>query len=84
MHDIAWNRRAVKALQRIASKDSERIYHDVQRLRNWPDCKNIVKLKGEKNRYRLRIGKYRVLFAVDIVIRIILIEDVRKRDERTY
>lgn len=48
MHDIAWNRRAVKALQRIASKDSERIYHDVQRLRNWPDCKNIVKLKGEK------------------------------------
>lgn len=84
MHDIAWSRRAVKALQRIASKDSERIYYDAQCLRNWPDCKNVVKLIAEKNRYRLRAGRYRVLFTVDNRIRIILINDVRKRDERTY
>lgn len=29
-------------------------------------------------------GRYRVLFDVDEMIRIILVEDIKKRDERTY
>jgi mRNA interferase RelE/StbE len=84
MYDIAWNKRALKALKRISVMDAEKIYMAVQSLRNWPDCKNVVSLKNHKNSYRLRSGRYRVLFDVDEVIRIILIEDVRKRDERAY
>jgi len=34
--------------------------------------------------YRLRVGDYRVLFNWDGGIRIVSIEEVRKRDERTY
>ncbi|MFP3335783.1 type II toxin-antitoxin system RelE/ParE family toxin, partial [Pseudomonas sp. SIMBA_064] len=34
--------------------------------------------------YRLRVGNYRVLFNWDGVIRVVEIEEVRKRDERTY
>lgn len=84
MYDIAWNKRALKSLQRISPKDTEKIYLAVQSLRNWPNCKNIVSLKGHKSSYRLRTGRYRVLFDIDEMIRIILIEDVKKRDERTY
>lgn len=34
--------------------------------------------------YRLRVGNYRVLFEFDGTIKLILIEEVKKRDERTY
>lgn len=34
--------------------------------------------------YRLRVGDYRVLFNVHEQIEIISIEEVKKRDERTY
>jgi len=34
--------------------------------------------------YRLRAGRYRVLFDFDGAIRLVQIEEVRKRDEHTY
>ena len=34
--------------------------------------------------YRLRVGNYRVFFDFDVAIRIVSIEEVRKRDEQTY
>lgn len=34
--------------------------------------------------YRLRVGRYRVLFNCEEEIKIIRIEEVKKRDERTY
>ena len=41
-------------------------------------------LVNHRNEYRLRVGRYRVLFDVHTEITIISIEEVRKRDERTY
>jgi len=35
-------------------------------------------------RLRLRVGNYRVFFDFDGAVRIVSIEEVRKRDERTY
>ena len=34
--------------------------------------------------YHLRVGNYRVFFEFDGTVRIVTIEEVRKRDERTY
>ena len=34
--------------------------------------------------YRLRVGNYRVFFDFDGAVRIVSIEEVKKRDERTY
>jgi mRNA interferase RelE/StbE len=34
--------------------------------------------------YRLRMGDFRVLFNWDSEIKVVEIEEVRKRDERTY
>ena len=41
-------------------------------------------LKGHKAGYRLRVGRYRVLFDLDEGVRVITIQEVRKRDEQTY
>lgn len=34
--------------------------------------------------YRLRVGRYRIFFSNDDAISIITIEEVKKRDDRTY
>jgi mRNA-degrading endonuclease RelE of RelBE toxin-antitoxin system len=34
--------------------------------------------------YRLRVGNWRVLFDFDGAVRIVTIEEVKKRNERTY
>lgn len=84
MTRIEWTR---KALKQAAALDKARlpgIMRAVESLVGWPDCPNVKALKGREG-YRLRVGRYRVLFAVhEGSVRIILVEEVKKRDERTY
>ena len=82
MKAIRWHKRAIKQLRKIKNTKTEnRIYDAVDGLRLFPECKNVKKLAGRDD-YRLRVGAYRVIFTVDL--RIIDIEEVKKRDERTY
>ena len=45
---------------------------------------NVKKLTNHAYQYRLRVGQYRVFFDVDSDVKIVAIEEVKKRDERTY
>jgi mRNA interferase RelE/StbE len=47
-------------------------------------ARNVKALTNHEFGYRLRVGDYRVLFDIDGAVRIVSIEQVRKRDERTY
>jgi len=79
---MIWKSKAFKQLNKIKdqrSKDS--IYDAVNALVDFPNCKNIKKLKGRGD-YRLRVGKWRVIFTVSLEI--LYIEEVKKRDENTY
>ena len=78
------SRKAVKQMQKIAESDRQTIYVKAKELRNFPNIGNIKHLKNHKYEYRLRIGNYRILFNFDDVVKIISIEEVKKRDERTY
>jgi len=57
----------------------------VESLAKWPDAAN-VKALSDRDNYRLRVGRYRVLFTVTPggEVTVILIEEVKKRDEHTY
>lgn len=81
---VQWSRKAVKQMQKIAESDRQTIYVKSKELRNFPNIGNIKHLKNHKYEYRLRIGNYRVLFNFDNGVKIISIEEVKKRDERTY
>jgi mRNA interferase RelE/StbE len=83
MYSIEWTRQALKQLKRIQQQRQKQIVLAVRELQNWPDCQNIKSLKNRSG-YRLRVGRYRVLFDVEDDLRIIEIEEVKKRDERTY
>lgn len=81
---VQWSRKAVKQMQKIAESDRQTIYVKSKESRNFPNIGNIKHLKNHKYEYRLRIGNYRVLFNFDNGVKIISIEEVKKRDERTY
>ena len=82
---INWPKKARKQLAPIPRHDVERIIDAVESLAKWPDAANIKALSNRDD-YRLRIGRYRVLFTVTLgnEVTVILIEEVKKRDEHTY
>lgn len=84
MNTIQWSKKAVKQLVKLPAKDSRAIYARAGDLKDFPDCKNVKKLNNHEFPYRLRVGNYRVFFSFDGGIRVVSIEEVKKRDERTY
>lgn len=83
--EIKWTCKALKQLRRIDIKEQDTIVDGVEELQSWPACSHVKSLKG-RNDYRIRIGRYRVIFTVSTQKppTIIKIEEVKKRDERTY
>jgi len=68
----------------IQKKDRLFIADSVKQLVNWPDCQNVKALKQHQYQYRLRVGNFRLFFDVENEVKIIKIEEVKKRDESTY
>ncbi len=82
---VQWSRKAEKQLRAIDRAQVKAILGATRGLSSWPDCRNVKPLSGREG-YRLRVGRYRVLFTVgqgQIPV-IVQIQEVKKRDERTY
>jgi len=71
---INWTAKAVQ----VTIRDSVS-----EKLPVFPDCTEVKALRRQKYGYRLRVGDYRVLFDFDGRVRIIAVQEVRKRDEHT-
>lgn len=85
MYGIDWTPKASRQLAKIGDRQTrEKIYDAVDGLKKWPACRNIKPLADHEHGYRLRVGRYRVLFDVHTTVSIIEIQEVKKRDERTY
>jgi len=86
MNEIKWHNRARKQMKRLPSQYRESIFESVDQLATFPECErlDITELKNHRYDYRLRVGRYRVLFNHDNGIKVIEIQEVKKRDERTY
>ena len=84
MYSIEWHKRAFKQLKRVPNQDQRRIMAFVSELKQWPECRHVKALANHHCEYRLRVGNFRIFFDVDDHVRIIKIEEVKKRDERTY
>lgn len=83
---IIISRKAEKQLDRIDSRYIENILTAIDNLASFPNVQaDIKQLQGQAEKYRLRVWRYRVIFEViDGEPKIIEIQTVAKRDERTY
>jgi len=84
MYMINWSSKAKKQLRKIDRKEQEKIIDAVDELENFPTVKNVIPITRHQYKYRMRVGNYRVLFDADTQVKIIEIQQVRKRDEQTY
>jgi mRNA-degrading endonuclease RelE of RelBE toxin-antitoxin system len=84
MYRITWLSRAVKQLGKLPVRDNQTVRRAVDKLSVSPQVPGVKKLASHEFSYRLRVGRYRVLFDADKEICIITIQEVKKRDDRTY
>ena len=84
MNAIEWKIKAIKQLRKIHPVSQQAIKNTVHGLKNFPNCTGVKALTNHQYDYRLRVGNYRVFFEHADKIKIITIEEVKKRDERTY
>lgn len=82
MKNIKWKTKALKQLRKIRDLNTrETIYNAVDDLKIFPNCSNVKKIKGQE-KYRLRVGRWRVFFTQELEI--LYIEEVKIRNENTY
>jgi mRNA interferase RelE/StbE len=55
---------AVKELENIPKRDRVRVVRRIERLADEPRCVRCEKLSG-RDRYRVRQGRYRILYSID-------------------
>ena len=86
MNTINWKPKALKQMRRIPAQAGAAIRRSVNaELIDLSAARNVKALTDHAYGYRLRVGDYRVFF--DFLggeVCIVNIEEVRKRDERTY
>jgi len=74
--------RAQRELKRVPESDRERIAAAVASLAEEPRPSGSVKLKGSL--YRLRIGPYRVIYAVSDREELVVALKIARREKDTY
>ena len=85
MNSINWQPKALRQLRKIEAHASKQIRIAVTtELADLSKARNVKALTNHEYGYRLRVGNYRVFFEFDGAVRIVSVEEVRRRDERTY
>ena len=70
---------------KLQLKTRKSIVNSVEELPTSDGWRNVKQLTDHKYQYRLRVGRYRVFFDLEMdEVRIYLIQEVKKRDDRTY
>jgi mRNA-degrading endonuclease RelE of RelBE toxin-antitoxin system len=82
---INWQPKALRQLRKIDAHAGKQIREAAStELVDLSAARNVKALTNHDYGYRLRVGNYRVFFDFDGAVRIVSIQEVRKRDERTY
>jgi len=63
-YSITFARSARKELESLSASLVQRIFPKIEVLASEPRPKGCRKLRGEKNLWRIRVGDYRVIYAV--------------------
>lgn len=77
-------RLARKQLLTLPPRDQDKVAAAVRAIAENPLSGDVVKLEGEKNAWRRRVGSYRIFFNVDGRDRRVSIDAIVRRTSTTY
>lgn len=81
MYKLLFKKSVSDDFKRIDRQHTCRILSAIEQLSINPYPKNMKKLKGFENLYRLRVGDYRVIYEVDEENKTIVVHYVRHRKD---
>jgi mRNA interferase RelE/StbE len=81
-YKVLFERRAQRDLDRLPSADFERIDPRIAALGENPRPHGVEKL--DENKFRIRVGPWRVIYLIDDKSRRVIISRVKRRSEDTY
>ena len=80
-YSVTFARSARKELEKLAPQVVTRILERIENLVSIPRPVGSLKLKGEGNLWRIRIGDYRVIYEIDDLKRCIDVTIIRHRKD---
>lgn len=72
---------ALKSLSKIQKQDAIKIDEAIVKLKTNPFPSGYKKLKTNENKYRIRVGNYRVIYTIENQLLIILILKIGSRGD---
>lgn len=78
---IKWNSKVYKQLKHINSKDAVDILNAINILYENPCNPNLQLIGNYIDKYRIRIGDYRVIYSVDELSKTVLITSIGHRKD---
>jgi len=85
---MSWNvlvaKSAGRQLAKVPGKDRARLIAALESLTVDPFVGDSLKLEGATNRWRRRVGNYRIFFAVNVRSKTVEVSAVTRRTSTTY
>jgi mRNA interferase RelE/StbE len=78
-YEIVFARSARRELENLPESLAARVLRRIERLARTPRPRGCRKLTGSENLWRIRVGDYRVVYAIDDVQRLVDVNAVRHR-----
>ena len=82
--EVLVHREARRALLGLPSEVYPRIYQEFVQLEHQPRSRRAAKLKGREDIWRIRVGRYRVIYHIDEPGQTVSVLRITLRTERTY
>ena len=80
-YTVVVSQTAEKELHRLPTRTIERIVSVLKSLEENPRPAGSKKLKGYKNLWRVRVGDYRIIYAIEDVILLVDIREIGHRKD---
>jgi mRNA interferase RelE/StbE len=81
MYEVLLESRAQRDLKGLPAETFHRIVNNIASPGNDPRPDGCTKIRGSMSDWRIRIGKYRVIYEIDDELKQVRIMRVRKRSE---
>jgi mRNA interferase RelE/StbE len=80
-YEIRWLPPVRRELKRVPARERQRIYSQVGGLADKPRPAGFERLSGLPDLWRIRVGRYRVVYQIQGSVAVVAIVRVAKRDE---
>lgn len=80
-YTVVLDKRASKELKRLSAKQAKRVFEAIAGLADNPRPSGCLKLQGEDDIWRIRKGKYRVLYTINDDKIVVTVISVRHRKD---